>query len=159
MGAWPKSLGNIFLDMLKSFCLLWCSKTTVAIRKLLHYARIMICRACHLLMGLSWIAAFLHGFIQIIFIFRLPFCGPNIIDHFMCDLNPFLSLSHTNTWGLFFCCQQWFPLSVKLPSLDWLLHGHSALLRVPEFGGKGKSSLHLCLPYNSGGPIFCALHI
>ena len=131
MGAWPKSLGNIFLDMLKSFCLLWCSKTTVAIRKLLHYARIMICRACHLLMGLSWIAAFLHGFIQIIFIFRLPFCGPNIIDHFMCDLNPFVSLSHTNTWGLFVAVNSGF-----LYLLNYLLLTGFYMVILPSLGSQ-----------------------
>ena len=56
---------------------------------------------CHLLMGVSWVAGFPHGFIQIIFIFRLPFCGPNITYHFMCDLNPLLNLACTNTLGLF----------------------------------------------------------
>ncbi|XP_040113708.1 olfactory receptor 4A47-like [Oryx dammah] len=70
----------------------------VAISKPLHYLVIMRQRVCVVLLVVSWVGGFLHSIIQLGTIYRLPFCNPNVIDHFMCDMYTLLKLVCTDTY-------------------------------------------------------------
>ena len=60
-------------------------------------------RVCVVLLVVSWVGGFLHSIIQLSTVYWLPFCGPNVIDHYMCDMYPLLELVCTDTYviGLF----------------------------------------------------------
>ncbi|XP_046323725.1 olfactory receptor 4C11-like [Marmota monax] len=72
----------------------------VAICKPLHYPRIMRRQVCLILIVLAWIGSFMHSIAQIILALRLPFCGPNLIDHYCCDLQPLFKIACTDTYLL-----------------------------------------------------------
>ncbi|XP_068947058.1 olfactory receptor 4C11-like [Petaurus breviceps papuanus] len=72
----------------------------VAICKPLHYSVIMNRKVCGILILLAWVGSFLHSIAQIILILNVPFCGPNVINHYFCDLQPLLRLGCMDTYVL-----------------------------------------------------------
>ncbi|XP_075803538.1 olfactory receptor 4C3D-like [Microtus pennsylvanicus] len=69
----------------------------VAICKPLHYTTTMTKHLCGVLVAVAWLGGFLHSLVQLFLVLQLPFCGPNVINHFVCDLYPLLELACTNT--------------------------------------------------------------
>lgn len=108
------SLPGCFLQMLLFFCLGTCTffhvaamsfDRYVAICRPLHYTTIMNNRFCFQLVLACWAVSFLLMSPPIIMIAQLPFCGPNVLNHFYCDTSQLLQLSCTDTWfieGLLF---------------------------------------------------------
>ncbi|XP_026346911.2 olfactory receptor 4K15-like [Ursus americanus] len=69
----------------------------VAIRKPLHYTTIMnLCRCTGLVVG-SWVTGIMHSPGQLASTINLPFCGPNIVDSYYCDLTLVIKLACTDT--------------------------------------------------------------
>uniref|UniRef100_A0A4X1V7D4 Olfactory receptor n=1 Tax=Sus scrofa TaxID=9823 RepID=A0A4X1V7D4_PIG len=70
----------------------------VAICKPLRYATTMRHGFCQLLVGMAWVGGILHAIVQIHLVLDLPFCGPKVIDHVMCDFFSLLELACTDTY-------------------------------------------------------------
>nr|XP_031546547.1 LOW QUALITY PROTEIN: olfactory receptor 5G3-like [Vicugna pacos] len=70
----------------------------VAICKPLLYTLIMSGRFCVQLVLGPYAVGLLSTMTHTVFTFCLPFCGPNIINTFFCDISPLLSLACADTW-------------------------------------------------------------
>ncbi|XP_006904909.1 olfactory receptor 4P4 [Pteropus alecto] len=69
----------------------------VAICKPLHYAIIMNRQRRNAILIASCAGGFLHSLGLFLLTIGLPFCGPNEIDHYFCDVYPLLKLACTDT--------------------------------------------------------------
>ncbi|NXC20925.1 OR4D9 protein, partial [Corythaeola cristata] len=69
----------------------------VAIYEPLRYLSIMNWNMCTALVAIAWFSGFVHSTVQVGFLLQLPFCGPNVLDNFYCDVPQVITLACTDT--------------------------------------------------------------
>ncbi|XP_067419560.1 olfactory receptor 10D3-like [Emydura macquarii macquarii] len=69
----------------------------VAICHPLRYLIIMNWRVCAILAAGTWITSSFHATILTSLTFTLPYCGPNVIDYYFCDIFPVVKLACADT--------------------------------------------------------------
>ncbi|XP_051022598.1 putative olfactory receptor 2B8 [Acomys russatus] len=69
----------------------------VAICHPLHYTVIMDQNTCVQLAAISWSSSFLSSMVINILTLSLPYCGPNVLNHFFCEVPSVLRLACTDT--------------------------------------------------------------
>ncbi|XP_015271173.1 PREDICTED: olfactory receptor 6B1-like [Gekko japonicus] len=114
----------------------------VAICSPLRYPTIMSQEFCIRLAAGSWLSGFLVATGKTFFISRLSYCGPNIVNHFFCDVSPLLNLACTALslaelidflLALLIIIG---PLIVTITSYICII---STVLRIPSAKGKQKA--------------------
>ncbi|VFV23865.1 olfactory receptor 12-like [Lynx pardinus] len=68
----------------------------LAIYKPLVYTAIMSPQTCVSLVAVAWGSGLLFSAFHTANTFSLPFCGPNVIEHFFCDIPPLMRLACAN---------------------------------------------------------------
>ncbi|XP_077319638.1 olfactory receptor 12D1-like [Lithobates pipiens] len=69
----------------------------VAIGNPLRYSHIMNSKLCRQLALVSWMTGYFHSLLHTVMAAKLPFCGPNLVKHFFCDIKPVLKLASADT--------------------------------------------------------------
>ena len=132
----------------------------VAICKSLRYLMITRQRVCVVVLVLSWVGGFLHSVIQLCTVYGLPFCGPNVIDHYMCDMYPLLELVCTDTCvtGILIVASGGLICSIVflllLVSYGVILHSLKNLSQE----GRQKALQTCGFPHHCGCLLLCSLY-
>ncbi|XP_069800191.1 olfactory receptor 5B12-like [Dendropsophus ebraccatus] len=116
----------------------------VAICRPLNYQTIMSYKICQLLASFCWIFSFLHYIPQISVAFKISCFTTNVIDHFFCDLVPFMEIicPHslkmlrllTNTEGLL--VYNIIPFSLTVTSYIFIIR---AIMKIRTSIGRRKA--------------------
>ncbi|XP_069460575.1 olfactory receptor 226-like [Ambystoma mexicanum] len=114
----------------------------VAICNPLRYPSIMSITLCLRLSAGSFIGGFSIALIKVAFISSLTFCGPNVLNHFFCDISPILNLSCTDM-SVAELVDFILAIAVILIPLLLIIISYFmiiiAVLRIPEPGGRWKA--------------------
>nr|XP_056720434.1 olfactory receptor 4D9-like [Euleptes europaea] len=81
-----------------SFLVVMAADRYLAIHKPLQYMTIMTRNMCLKVMVGTWTVAFIHTITVMSMVIQLPFCGPNILDNFYCDIPQVVQLACTDTY-------------------------------------------------------------
>ncbi|XP_006132738.2 olfactory receptor 11A1-like [Pelodiscus sinensis] len=108
----------------------------------LHYTALMRGRAWLRLAGGSWLGGFLGNGITTLSVSQLTFCGPNAIDHFLCDFVPLIRLSCDDPQlmeTLIFLLTLIFSVAPFLLTLTSYICIIATILRIPSSRGRQKA--------------------
>ena len=114
----------------------------VAISNPLRYSVVMSRRVCWLMVAGSWLVGLVDGLFQAIYTLSYPYCGPQEIDHFFCDIPAVLKLACADTSIyealIYVCCILMLLLPFSVISVSYLLI-FVTVLRMHSAEGRKKA--------------------
>ncbi|XP_014635864.1 PREDICTED: olfactory receptor 11G2-like [Ceratotherium simum simum] len=114
----------------------------LAICRPLHYPRIMTKQLYTGLVIFGWSCGFILFLPPVVLISQLPYCGPNILNHFMCDPVPLMMLSCSEDTTIQFTYST-FNAIFMIGTFLFILCSYAlvilAVLRMPSGAGKHKA--------------------
>ncbi|XP_056409461.1 olfactory receptor 11L1-like [Hyla sarda] len=114
----------------------------VAICNPLRYSSIMTSGHCVVLTIICWLVGFSIALFAIIILINLNFCGPNIIDHFFCDIMPLVDLACSDTFIVHLVIYLigtpvlFIPTTIIVVSYTYIV---SSVLRISSSTGRQKA--------------------
>ncbi|XP_054850166.1 olfactory receptor 4Q3-like [Eublepharis macularius] len=117
----------------------------VAIYHPLRYMAIMDRQRCLGLLLVCWAGGFVHATIQMVAVAQLPYCGPNILDNFFCDIPQVIKLACSGGYAVEILTVANSSL-LTLPCFLTLLVSYAAILSTfcGRLGKDGRKALSTC---------------
>ncbi|KAM4749393.1 olfactory receptor 5P66-like [Rhinophrynus dorsalis] len=135
----------------------------LAICNPLRYSSVMNFQKCLYLVVCAWITAFIVTLNILLPLLGLQFCGPNVIDHFFCDIVPVIQLSCSDTTFvekvnfMVGFPAAFLPLMFIITTYIFIFH---TILRIPLTSGRQKAfytcSSHLTVVFVYYGTLVTA---
>ncbi|XP_040267031.1 olfactory receptor 1019-like [Bufo bufo] len=113
-----------------------------AICKPLHYNTIMSWKICISLAAVSWTSCFIISIFQVTYTFQMSFCHTHHVNHFFCEVPPFLKISCSDTWlhELLLCVTAGIVVSPSfLLIMISYIHILSTILKIRSSSGRYKA--------------------
>ncbi|XP_030042368.1 olfactory receptor 11H6-like [Microcaecilia unicolor] len=108
----------------------------------LRYNILMSNNKCCFFVASCWIGGYLWALFPVILISNLPFCGPNKINHFLCDPGPLLELSCVRDYStevgltVYIALLVYITFSFTFISYAFIIQ---TILRIPSASGRRKA--------------------
>ncbi|XP_036592541.1 olfactory receptor 4D5-like [Trichosurus vulpecula] len=111
----------------------------IAICRPLNYELIMSQRTCWVLAASSVLGGVIHSITPVVLILCLPFCSPNELDNFYCDIPQIIKLACTNTFVVGLLMVSNSSLVTLLCFLVLLIFYTILLVKIRNHLSEGKS--------------------
>ncbi|XP_061448053.1 olfactory receptor 14A16-like [Rhineura floridana] len=121
----------------------------IAICYPLHYQVIMSKMKCSSMVASCWVGSIMYAVLHTLNIFLLPFCGPNNVNQFFCEISQVLKLACADTFRnemAILACGIVFGLIFCSSIILSYAHIFSTILKIPSSHGKYKA-FSTCLPH------------
>ncbi|XP_023042414.1 olfactory receptor 4N5 [Piliocolobus tephrosceles] len=144
--------GEMFLLVVMAF------DRYIAICRPLRYSTIMNPRTRYALLLALWLGGFTHSIIQVALILHLPFCGPNQLDNFFCDVPQVIKLACPDTFIVELLMVSNSGLLSLLCFLGLLASYAVILCRIRKYSSEGKNkatstcTTHIIIVFLMFGP-------
>ncbi|CAM4552879.1 unnamed protein product [Lepidochelys kempii] len=108
-----------------------------------------------------WLGGLVHSMTLTALTLNLPYCGPNAIDNFFCNVPLVLQLACTDTYvfEVLIVSNSGLQLRGLLCGAGGILHSHPHLPEEPFLRGESLSTLHLRHPPDGGDAFPGPLHL
>ncbi|XP_057632518.1 olfactory receptor 1019-like [Chionomys nivalis] len=136
----------------------------LAILRPLLYGTIMSHKCCAELVVTAWVSGVIYSAFHTFNTFSLPYCGPNVVEHFFCDIPPVMRLSCTDyhlNEDIGFAVSSCIIMSAFALTVLSYVGIVSTVVRIPSVDGRWKAfstcSSHLTtvvLLYGTGGFVY-----